>query len=520
MKGMKEAVALFKEEVARESEIIVWGDYDVDGTTGTSLLVNFFRELGIEPHWHIPNRLTDGYGLNALTFNEIRTKYFPQKEFLLITVDCGISNFKEILEILAMGGRAIVTDHHQIPTGELPGCITLNPNQDGCGFQDQKLAGVGVAFYFAAAIRAVFEKDGYFKNGTKPNMKDYLGFVALGTIADLVEMTDTNRILVRAGMESLPNSGIPGLRALIESAGLQGQSLATEDISFLLGPRINAAGRLGKADVAVQLMTSDNEIVGAKLSRQLESFNEQRKKICKHNLELALSNIDIVLDKLKYSLVVVGDFHIGIIGIVASRLVELYGKPAIVFARSDSSSTGPLLKGSGRSIPGINLLDCLHSCSSNMLKYGGHSMAAGLTIEESSFSLFLREFDQAVELQRLNQNHSQKLRSNAIECSMDEIMNKDALEYLQRLEPFGPENEQPLFVDSIASVVSCKTIGENGRHLQLTLRGKYENYRGIGFGLGKMRNDIQENPLRKISFTPMMNRFRGAVEWQLRITDI
>jgi len=520
MKGMKEAVALFKEEVARESEIIVWGDYDVDGTTGTSLLVNFFRELGIEPHWHIPNRLTDGYGLDALTFSEIREKYFPQKEFLLITVDCGISNFKEILEILAMGGRAIVTDHHQIPTGELPGCITLNPNQDGCGFQDQKLAGVGVAFYFAAAIRAAFEKDDYFENGTKPNMKDYLGFVALGTIADLVEMTATNRILVRAGMESLPNSGIPGLRALIGSAGLQGQSLATEDISFLLGPRINAAGRLGKADVAVQLMTSDNEIVGHKLSRQLESFNEERKNICKHNLELALSKIDIILDKLKNSLVIVGDFHVGIIGIVASRLVEMYGRPAIVFARSESGSAGPLLKGSGRSIPGINLLDCLHSCASNMVKYGGHSMAAGLTIEESAFNAFFRGFDQAVELQRLNQKHSQVLRSNAIECSMDEIMNKDALEYLQRLEPFGPENEQPLFVDSTASVVSCKAIGENGRHLQLTLRGKYENYRGIGFGLGKKRNEIQENPLRKISFTPMMNRFRGAVEWQLRITDI
>lgn len=520
MKGMKEAVELFLEETGRESEIIVWGDYDVDGTTGTALLVNFFRELGIEPHWHIPNRLTDGYGLNSHTFNEIRSRLFPDKQFLLITVDCGISNFQEICDILAIGGKAIVTDHHQLPIGELPGCITLNPNQEGCGFKDQKLAGVGVAFYFAAAIRSALEKDGYFKNGTKPNMKDYLGFVALGTIADLVEITAVNRILVRAGMESLPNSGIPGLRALVESAGLQGQSIATEDISFLLGPRINAAGRLGKADVAVQLMTSDNNIVGAKLSKQLESFNEQRKKICEQNLETALTEISKRTDSKSYSIVVTGKFHVGIIGIVASRLVEMYGKPAIVFARSDSGNTTTLLKGSGRSIPGVNLLDCLHSCSTTILKYGGHAMAAGLTVEEGALGDFLSGFDRAVELQILNTKHSQYLDSNVIECSMDEVMDKNALEYLQRLEPFGPENEQPVFVDSLASVVSCRAIGDSGRHLQLTLRGKYENYRGVAFGLGKMRNDILQNPVRKISFTPMMNRFRGVVEWQLRVTDI
>jgi len=518
MKGMAEAVALFTAEVARESEILIWGDYDVDGTTGTALLVNFFRELGIEPHWHIPNRLTDGYGLNSETFGEVRARLFPGKQFLLITVDCGISNFREVFDILAMGGKVIVTDHHQLPTGELPGCITLNPNQEGCGFQEKKLAGVGVAFYFAAAIRATLEKNGYFKNGKKPNMKEYLGFVALGTIADLVEMTETNRILVRAGMESLPNSEIPGLRTLVESAGLQGQCLATEDISFLLGPRINAAGRLGRADVAVQLMTSDNELVGAKLAKQLENFNEQRKKICSDCLEIALTSTDITLNQYKYSLVIVDDFHVGIIGIVASRLVEMYGRPAIVFSSSGGGSG--LLKGSGRSIPGVNLLDCLHACSTHLQKYGGHAMAAGLSIEKGALADFVRGFDQSVELQRLNQKHALHLSSHVIECSIDDIMHKDALKYLQRLEPFGPENEQPLFVDSIASVVSCKAIGDNGRHLQLTVRGKFENYRGIAFGLGNMRSAIQQNPVRRISFTPMMNRFKGAVEWQLRVTDI
>lgn len=424
------------------------------------------------------------------------------------------------MDILALGGRAIVTDHHQLPLGALPGCITLNPNQDGCGFRDEKLAGVGVAFYFAAAIRMALESKGFFNGGSKPNLKDYLGFVALGTISDLVDLTPTNRVLVRAGMESLPKSGIAGLRCLIESAGLGGHSLTTEDISFLLGPRINAAGRLGKADVAVQLMTSDNEFTGAKYSKQLEIFNDQRKKLCEQNLEMALSVSGKYLDILKYSVVVVGDFHIGIIGIVASRLVEMYGKPAIVFSRASGAGNELLLKGSGRSTPGVNLLNCLHACSGSLLKYGGHAMAAGLTLDENSFAAFLRGFDQAVELQKISEIHAQQLHPRRIECSVDDIMNKEALEYLQLFEPFGPENEQPVFVDPTASIVSCRAIGEGGRHLQLILRGKYENHRGVGFGLGRLQNEIQQNPIRKISFTPMVNRFRGAVDWQLRVMDI
>jgi len=520
MKGIDEAIQLILQEFDRGSEIIIWGDYDVDGTTGTALLVNFFRELGVEPHWHIPNRLVDGYGLNTEIFRNIHATRLAGKPFLLITVDCGISNYQEVEEIVALGGRVIVTDHHQLPIGDLPCCVTLNPNQDGCGFREEKLAGVGVAFYLAVAMRMALEKKGFFAEAQKPNMKDYLGFVALGTVSDLVDLTQTNRILVRAGMETLPDSGVVGLRALIESAGLNGSTLTTEDISFNLGPRINAAGRLGKADVSVELMTSDNIILGAKLSKQLELFNVQRKALCEQNLEMALEILDNNASNYGNTVVVSGVFHVGIIGIVASRLVELYRKPAIVFGCDTDHLGRKIWKGSGRSVQGIDLLECLHECAPHILKYGGHAMAAGLSIGEHAIGEFQQAFEKAAEIQRLNGLHSHEGLPMLVECSVDEVMNKETLAYLMRLEPFGPENERPVFVDPSASILSCRTIGDNGQHLQLTLRGKYENFRGVGFGLGKKRKDVLAHPTRKILFTPMLNRFRGKVDWQLRVTDI
>jgi single-stranded-DNA-specific exonuclease len=519
MKGMESAVEIITKGIEQGTDFIIWGDYDVDGTTGTSLLVNFFRELGVEVSWHVPNRLRDGYGLHTETFRELHAS-LQCDDFILITVDCGISNSQEISDILAIGGRAIVTDHHQLPTGDLPGCVILNPNQEGCGFRDHKLAGVGVAFYLAAALRSALDMSGYFKGTDKPNMKEYLGFVALGTIADLVEITAVNRVLVRAGMEALIGSNIAGLRALLESAGLHNGTLTSEDISFSLGPRINAAGRLGSADVAVELMTCDNHSSGALLSKRLDSYNEKRKLLCNENLETALTEIGRSNTDNLSAIIVAGDFHSGVIGIVASKLVDIYGKPAIVFARETSDDGVAVLKGSGRSVQGINLLECLHTCADNIAKYGGHAMAAGLTITAESHTQFKESFNRQVELERLNSLHLIKQKNQTFECSVDDIMAEESLKYLLKLEPFGPENEKPVFVDKNATVVSCKAIGANGEHLQLTLRGKYSNYRGIGFGLGDRYAAIKQNPQREISFSPMINRYRGTIEWQLRVIDI
>ncbi|MFV0437337.1 MAG: single-stranded-DNA-specific exonuclease RecJ [Desulfopila sp.] len=518
MQNMAEATELFLAEFERGSEIVIWGDYDVDGVSGTALLVNFFKALGVESHWHIPNRLTDGYGLNSAVFRDLHAARLAGKPFLLITVDCGIANYREVAEIMEMGGKVIVTDHHQLPVSPLPSCVVLNPSQEDCGFHEEKLAGVGVAFYFAAALRMVMEKRGFFKREAKPNMKDYLGFVALGTVADLVELTGTNRILVRAGMETLTDSAVVGLQALIENAGLARRALTTEDISFLLAPRINAAGRLGRAEVAAHLLTSDNIVAAAKLARKLEDFNGKRKSLCEENLEKALHILDEVEMRKRRSIVVVGEFHLGIIGIVASRLVELHGKPAIVFGYAGEDRDR--VKGSGRSVPGIDLVECLHESRAHIAQYGGHAMAAGLSVEMDKMTGFTETFERAVELRQLEALHYQAAGPMLVECNVDEVMEKITLEFLQRMEPFGPENERPVFVDPSASVLTCRTIGANRQHLQLTLRGKYANYRAVGFGLGRKKKEIESQPTRKIVFTPMINRYQGTTDWQLRITDI
>lgn len=519
MKGMTEAVKIILEGLERGTDFIIWGDYDVDGTTGTALLVNFFRELGVEAHWHVPNRLTDGYGLHRETFVELHTRLQCQ-DFILITVDCGISNGPEIAAITALGGQVIVTDHHQLPLGDLPDCLVINPNQDGCGFGQEKLAGVGVAFYLAAAVRSALEKADFFKGATKPNMKEYLGFVALGTISDMVEITKTNRILVRAGMEVLSRSQIAGLRSMIENAGLKGGPITTEDVSFSLGPRINAAGRLGAAETAVELMTCDNTTAGSQLSKKLDLHNERRKMLCEQNLEIALAIIGKKPTEGKSVIVVTGDFHTGIIGIVASKIVDIHGKPTIVFARDTGREEVVVFKGSGRSVPGIDLLKCLHECAADIEKYGGHAMAAGLTVLSEKLQSFSQALDRLVALERLNCTHLQKSSNGVVECSVDEIMSKNALDYLLKFEPFGPDNEKPVFRDNNASVVNCRAIGTVGQHLQLTIRGRYANYRGVGFGLGARYDEVRRQPDRSISFTPIINRYRGAMEWQLQVTDI
>ncbi len=519
MKGMGDAVKVIVEGIEQGTEIIVWGDYDVDGTTATSLLVNFFRELGVEPHWRVPNRLIDGYGLNLESFKQLLDS-LDCDNFILITVDCGISNPEEVKGIQALGGTVIVTDHHQVPIGDLPDCVILNANQKGCGFQNYKLAGVGVAFYLAAALRTALEQGGYFKNGERPNMKEYLGFVALGTISDLVDITKENRVLIRAGMESLEETNIPGLKALLEASGLKGGPLTTEDISFSVGPRINAAGRLGSADVAVDLMTCDNSTSGAKLSKRLEGYNEKRKSICQDNLESALNNMNRYNTEDSHVSVVAGDFHSGVIGIVASKIVDIYRKPTIVFSRETDSDGNIAFKGSGRSIEGINLIECLKSCDQLIVKYGGHEMAAGLTVSENQFKTFHEAFNRQVEIQKLNNMHIPKTKGVIVEGSIDEIMSEETLKYLMKFEPFGPGNEKPVFLDRQADVVSCKAIGGNRQHIQVTIRGSYTNYRGVGFGLGDKYEDIRRDPHRQITFSPMINRYRGVVDWQLRIVDI
>ncbi|MFT5731012.1 MAG: single-stranded-DNA-specific exonuclease [Desulforhopalus sp.] len=519
MKGLTAAAMLVADYVESGHQIVVWGDYDVDGTTSTGLLVNFFKELGVEVKYHIPNRLTEGYGLGSDWFSGA-IKNFTSKRFLLITVDCGISNSQEIEVVKKMGGDVIVTDHHSIPLSGIPDCHVLNPSQDDCGFNGDKLAGVGVAFYLAAGIRSeLLQSKRYGKRATAINLKNYLAFVALGTVADLVEITKTNRILIKAGLESLLETPFAGLSALLTSCGLFGDQITSEDIGFLLGPKINAAGRLGRSDIAIELFISENPELAKKGAEKLERLNLKRKSICEDDFEQASYKSSKTVTEEAFCCICSGRYHLGVAGIVASRLVEEFKVPAIVFAESTDKFGLQTLKGSVRSVEGISVIDALNSCSEYIVKFGGHDMAAGLTVLPENFKTFSERWSKSLKVQRDISENRQKFIS-PIETSVDDVMNRDTLEYLNKFEPFGPGNIAPVFKDKHSRVIQAKTVGKSNAHLNVVVRGEYSNYKGIGFNLGNKISYVQESPERTIYFVPTKNRYRGTVSWQLRIIDM
>ena len=519
MKGLQAAAQLVVDYIEKGYQIVIWGDYDVDGTTSTGLLVNFFKELDVDVLYHIPNRLTEGYGLNVDWIkNEIST--FTSRRFLLITVDCGISNGDEVEIIKEMGGDVIVTDHHSIPMSGIPDCHVLNPSQKDCGFHTEKLAGVGVAFYLAAGIRAELVKSKkYAKTCSAINLKNYLAFVALGTVADLVEITHTNRILVRAGIESLVDTPFAGLAALTTSCGLFGDQITSEDIGFLLGPKVNAAGRLGKSDVAISLLISEKPDEAQKSAERLDRLNNERKHICETEFENASYNLSKPLIQDAFCCICAGDFHLGVAGIVASRLVEEYRVPAIVFAEHKDRFGVVTLKGSVRSVEGISVIQALNDCSDDIVKFGGHDMAAGLTIMPDKLNVFSKNLSRCLK-EQLAELDSKRSFISPVEATVDQVMDQDTLQLLSMFEPFGPGNVAPVFKDSASRVIQAKTVGKSNAHLNIVVRGEYSNYKGIGFNLGNKISDVQESPERTIYFVPTKNRYRGTVSWQLRVVDL
>lgn len=523
MRNLVDAAICLGEYVVRQKKVFIWGDYDVDGTTGVALLVNFLRELGTEPYAHIPNRFTEGYGLNLEWFDE-NNILESGKDRLLITVDCGISNAREIAVLKEYGWTIIVTDHHSLPKDDLPDCIVVNPAHPDCGFHDHKLAGVGVAFYLAAALRGQMMKS-QSKNGgieaSKINMKPYLAFVALGTVSDLVDLTQVNRILVRGGLEALADTDFVGIKGLLAACDVNGGTLSTEDIGFLVGPRINAAGRLGNSKLVIQLFTQSDPKGIKGLLAELEEIHGERKAITAEDFEKALSTMDGHLIQKNRCCIAAGNFHQGVAGIVASRLTESFGVPSVVFAKIKKKA-GFVFTGSIRSIEGINIVGVLHRCAQWIDKYGGHQMAAGLSVSEENFESFRKQFVSIVQKEYedyLAKKVSKKSQYD-LECSVTEFMSKENLKYYSLLEPFGNLNPQPVLLDKNAKIINSMKVGKEAIHLSLVIRGKYVNYKGIGFGLGEKLSEIQQDSTRAMRFTPTINRYRGTESWQVRVIDL
>ena len=517
MKDMEKAADLVMEAINGNWEIIIWGDYDVDGITATALLILFFRKLNIEVGCHIPNRLTEGYGLNEQLIREISGGSNSKK--LLITVDCGISNHKEINYAQSLGIKVIVTDHHNLPGNPLEADATINPKQLSCEFPFKELSGVGVAFYLASAIRSKARKhNNLITVSSELNMKSFMGLVMLGTIADVVSLTGVNRILAKAGTESLASSPVDGIDSLLDELGIPIKSLNSETISFQIAPLINAAGRLGTPKTALKALISEGE--AARLfGKKLITLNNKRKMIGRGDLETAIDicKLEVPPEGLR-SLVIKGPFHDGLLGITASRLVDKYNVPVLVCCLNQ---TGDQLKGSARAPDDFNLYKIISSCSRFLIRYGGHQAAAGFSLKNEHFNEFREAINNSAKLEYLNKtNNNGLLDNNVLNLSVSEAFNPQLLTNLSQLEPLGEGNPKPTFKDDQVRFVSIKHFGINREHVRGMIRGKYENIPFIGFNVGSKLDRKIENNHFSVKYSHMLDTYNHGYSWKLRIENV
>lgn len=511
--GVSAAADRIVSAVQAGRRITVYGDYDVDGVTSTSLLWHCLQLAGANVDYYIPSRLEEGYGLNC---DALRQLHADDPARLVITVDCGITSTAEAALALELGLELIITDHHQFADSLPADTILVHPRLPG-DYPFGELCGVGVAFKLAWAICARLG-DG---KRASPKMREFLlgaiGLTAIGTIADVVPLIDENRILVHFGLASLIERANPGLKALIRIAGLQDRTaLQAEDIAFAIGPRINAAGRLGQARLAVELLTTSDPERAAALATYLDELNRNRqtveRKMLKQAKELVAERPDWQEQR---ALVLAHDeWHPGVIGIVASRVAEHFQRPAIMIS---IHGVNGLAQGSGRSYAGFNLHDGLTACRHLLVGYGGHHAAAGLKIQPGGIDDFRTAFSAFVAENHLVQPGETDLLIDA-EIRLADL-NVRSITDLERLGPFGAQNRRPVFVASdVQFAAPAKKMGEGERHLSIQVRQYGQTMRGIAFGKGEWADEMnQVTGTISICFQPTINRFQGRerVEFQL-----
>lgn len=519
--SMDTAVDLIIDAIRNNDDILIWGDYDVDGITGTSLLYLFFQQIGVSATVHVPNRLTEGYGLNSDVLRGFSKKL--KKNKLLITVDCGISNAEELLLAKKYGFKTIVTDHHQVPETELYGDATINPKRSDSEFPFRDLAGVGVAFYLAAAVRSKVEDNLDISISSVPSLKPFLGYVALGTIADIMPLTGVNRVLVKGGFEALSEGStrtLQGLNTLFNALGVDPRRLTSDSISFKVAPAINAAGRLGDSAQPLRLLTSTDHKGADKLASGLIQSNNRRKQITEQNFNKVLGIADKLLISGAKCVIALGDFHEGVLGIVASRIVERFGVPALVCCYQPDDRS--MIKGSGRAPEGCDLHQLMVETSRYLKKFGGHQRAAGFSLATDNYLPFKESFETlALEKNENIYNDTKEIKTVFQDLSLSESLDRVLLDNLQRLEPTGEGNPKPLFVDRAARFVTFSTFGKNRVHLKGVVRGKYSNIPVIGFNLAeKIGSSLNVHEPCRIVYNHSLETFNGRTSWRIHIQDI
>ncbi|MBZ0264876.1 single-stranded-DNA-specific exonuclease RecJ [bacterium] len=503
-KDMDVAVERIIEALREKQRIMVYGDYDVDGITSVSLLYMFFRDLGGEVEYYIPDRQSEGYGLSISGIERAAEDGVQ----LIVTVDCGITSVEEAKAATRVGIDLIISDHHQ-PAAELPAAYAIiNPKLVDNEYPFTDLAGVGVAYKLAQGVVERLELP-------HSTLEPYLDLVAVGTAADIVPLKDENRIFVYLGLEKINREPLVGVQELIETANLPHGRIEVGQIIYGLAPRMNAVGRLGNAGRAVQLMITADSSQGLELAKELEKENTSRKQIDAHTLAEAQEHVEEFYDPNKsFSIVLAKEnWHSGVIGIVASRLIEKYFRPTVMITIENGVG-----KGSARSIPGFDIYDAMQQCSDLMLQFGGHTYAAGLTLLAENIPEFRKRFNEVVANTLKPEDMIPKLK---IDSTLDlHQISFDFLRMLKRFAPFGPHNPRPVFVSYNVQLSGYpRVVGNN--HLKFQLKRNGPPLDCIGFNLGDRIHRL--DPIRAtnhIVYTIEENVWNGQTYLQLRVKDV
>jgi len=495
IKDMDAAVNRIYRAITENEKILIFGDYDVDGITATAVLLEFLRIIGADVSYYIPHRIKEGYSLQP---QHIVNQILPNKIRLVITTDCGIGSYEAIAAAGNSGIDVIVTDHHKVPEKIPPAAAVLNPKRPDCSSGMEPLAGVGVAFALIMALRKYLRDRNFWNDRPEPNLKNFCDLVALGTIGDIVPLVGENRIFSKTGLDVINSEARPGIKALCEVAGITHQTAHTEDVSFRLVPRLNAAGRMDHASLALQLLTTDNIATARQLAQSLDGLNNRRRELERSILDGILKDCRQHPDQLKNQTLVKWHpaWHQGVLGIVASRIVETYYRPVVLIAVK-----GELGKGSARSIPGLDLYKALEACRHCLEDFGGHSMAAGLTIKSENLIEFQRMFENAVARMAQSDDHTPRLTVDS-EIHFDDI-SPQLIDEIETLSPFGTDNPEPVFMAQNIKVESSKIVGDNHRRMMLV-----HDVQPSGKPVPAIRFNAEDNLLKETTFTRIAFRLR------------
>lgn len=514
MPGIAAAVDIIKQAIDKKQKITIYGDYDVDGITGVAILFQLLTLLGADVDYYIPHRIDEGYGLNE---DAVRSLAKAGTK-LLITVDCGICALKSANLAHSLGLTLVITDHHR-PAERLPKTAAIvHPALDD-NYQNQDSSGAMVAFKLAWSLANRFAAGQKLEGQVREFMINATSLAAMGTIADIVDLRGENRILTSFGLKAIPNCQLPGIGALIETAGLAGQGLDTFHIGFRLAPMLNAAGRMGHARLAVELLTSQSDIKALQIAEYLKTQNVQRqqcerkifKQACEMIIKKGLNHPD------RKTIVLANEnWHTGVIGIVASRIVDRFYRPTIMINTNPYEQKA---QGSARSIPGFDILNAITACSEHLIDFGGHKAAAGITINPENIEKFTENLEAYAKQNLKYEDQIAKLHIDAL--APLSVFTHQLVKELQLLEPLGQGNPKPLFATKgVRLCAPPRKVGAKADHLQLAITDNTNSIRCIGFYFAKLEKKLLGSEYFNVAYHPQINTFNNSNSVQFVIEDI